>query len=137
MNTKKIILIFFTFVITTNIFAQWAYNIGGISNDVGKSITVDDFGNVYITGSFSDNNVDFDPGTGTAYLSSNGGSDIFFAKYSSIGEYQWAYSIGGPYLFGDGGSDIAVDVSGNIYIIGSFRGSNVDFDPGSGTESQL
>ena len=42
----------------------------------------------------------------------------------------WARDLGGS--MEDGGSDVAVDASGNVYTIGYFDGT-VDFDPGPGT----
>jgi hypothetical protein len=109
----------------------WAKSIGGSSYEVGNGITTDNWGNVYLTGPFSGTNVDFDPGDGTAYLSSAGGYDVFFAKYDSSGNYQWAKGIGGTGE--DIGGDIVVDSLSNIYIPCYFHGTNVDFDPGPGT----
>jgi len=105
----------------------WAKSIGGNSGDQGRSIVVDNSGNVYLTGSFN-NTVDFDPGAGTTNLTSEGASDVFFAKYDTNGSLTWAQSIGGTDF--DQGNSIAVDVSGNVYLTGFFK-NTVDFDPGS------
>ena len=129
IKTIKIAVgIIFILILSTNAFAQWAYNIGEGNNDVGESIAVDSSGNVYITGYFSGSNVDFGGGN---TLSSNGDRDIYFAKYDTNGNYQWAHNIGESGQ--DYGQGIAVDSSGNVYITGRFQGSNVDFDPGAGT----
>ncbi|MFC2088949.1 SBBP repeat-containing protein [Calditrichota bacterium] len=128
---KRIFFFILTLFVFTNINAQWVYNFGGSSSDTPNNMAVDGSGNVYIIGNFQGSNIDFDPGTGTANLSSNGTTDIFVAKYNSSGEYQWAFNIGGT--TGDNGISIAVDGSGNVYITGRFTGTNVDFDPGTGT----
>lgn len=107
----------------------WAKSIGKIENYHQPSIAVDALGNVYLTGTF-EGTVDFDPGIGTANLTSAGNYDIFFAKYSANGDYLWAKSVGGPYF--DEGRSIAVDASGNVHITGSCQ-ETVDFDPGAGT----
>jgi hypothetical protein len=60
----------------------WVRTIGGYSNDQAEDISVDDNGNIYITGIFS-SIVDFDPGTGVNNLASAGFSDIFTHKMSS------------------------------------------------------
>jgi hypothetical protein len=59
----------------------WAENVGSTVGDFGNSISIDSMGNCYLTGSFQ-NTADFDPGAGTANLTSVGGQDIFIAKYS-------------------------------------------------------
>ncbi|HEY9851284.1 MAG TPA: DUF4347 domain-containing protein [Leptolyngbyaceae cyanobacterium] len=107
----------------------WAKKIGGTITDVGKSIAVDSNGNIYTTGSFS-GTVDFDPGAGTANLTSAGFSDIFISKFDSAGNYVWAKNIGGT--GNDYGNSIAVDSNGNTYTTGYFSGTG-DFDPGAGT----
>ncbi|MCB9298944.1 MAG: SBBP repeat-containing protein, partial [Lewinellaceae bacterium] len=110
---------------------QWAFNIGDAGFGSGYAITVDDSDNVLVAGSF-EGAADFDPGPGTANLSSAAGdSDIFVAKYSASGAYQWAFSIGGP-GGSDDGRDIAVDGLGNVLLTGYIR-SLSDFDPGPGT----
>ncbi|HRI59544.1 MAG TPA: SBBP repeat-containing protein, partial [Saprospiraceae bacterium] len=112
----------------------WAKKVGGTTDDIGYGIAVDGSGNVHITGYFKGSNVDFDPGAGTANLSSApSGKDVFIAKYDASGNYVWAKQVGGTtdeLVYGYG---IAVDGSGNVHITGSFEGFNVDFDPGAGT----
>lgn len=111
---------------------QWAKNIGGTDHDVSNDIVADNDGNIYITGYFTGADVDFDPGADTAPLSSNIGSlDAFVAKYSSEGAYQWAYGLGGTSR--DIGLGLALDGKGYLAVTGFFVGTNVDFDPGSGT----
>ncbi|MEI7609884.1 MAG: DUF4347 domain-containing protein, partial [Rhodospirillaceae bacterium] len=106
----------------------WAKAVGDSGADIGYSIVVDGYGNVYATGSFS-GTADFDPGAGTANLTSNGGTDAFLEKLDSSGTYVWAKAIGGSDA--DIGHGIAVDGSGNVYATGSFS-STADFDPGAG-----
>ena len=67
---------------------------GGTVDDESFSVAVDSSGNVYTTGYFT-GTVDFDPGAGTANLTSNGQSDVFVSKLDSSGNYVWAKSFGG------------------------------------------
>ena len=109
---------------------EWARQIGATTpyaND-GKSITSDDLGNVYITGSFQ-GTTDFDQGIGTYYLTSAGMQDVFVSKFDSNGGFLWAKQMGGNTT--DMASSIAVDRYGNVYATGRFQG-NADFDPGIG-----
>ena len=106
----------------------WAKQLGGTTSDVCRDIATDAAGNVYSTGSFQ-GTVDFDPGAGTANLTSAGASDIYISKFDAAGNYVWALGIGGT--TGDEGNGIALDASGNIYLTGYFHGT-VDFDPGAG-----
>jgi hypothetical protein len=107
----------------------WAKQLGGISAELAIGISVDSSGNVYTTGTFQ-GTADFDPGAGTANLTSAGGDDSFISKLDSSGNYVWAKQLGST------GADVAygvsVDSSGNVYTTGFFSGT-VDFDPGAGT----
>ena len=117
---------------TSGIFV-WVKQMGGVGTDVGQAITTDSFGNIYSTGYF-EGTANFDPGAGTANLTSNGSSDVFVHKLNPLGDFIWAKSMGGTGT--EGSNDIAIDHSMNIYLIGWFEGS-ADFDPGVGTTSLI
>ncbi|GAI96578.1 unnamed protein product, partial [marine sediment metagenome] len=57
---------------------------GGNSSDMGWGIRVDAIGNIYTTGWF-DNMVDFDPGSGMYYITTNGNDDVFLHMLPSDG----------------------------------------------------
>ncbi|MFD1552926.1 SBBP repeat-containing protein [Putridiphycobacter roseus] len=133
---KKIIIIIL-FLNGWNVFSQgptydWIKGIGTTGDQRGNSIAVDNQGNVYTTGYFS-NTVDFDPGLDSLYLSANGGYNIFVQKYDSLGNLLWAKGIGNPSTYGnlstDEGNSIALDNNNNVYVTGRFTGY-VDFNPG-------
>jgi hypothetical protein len=104
----------------------WAESMGGTQGDYGYSISVDNMGNVYVTGYYS-RTVDFNPGPGTFNLTSAGQADVFILKLDTDGNFIWAKSIGGTGI--DWGYSIAVDASGNVYPTGYFEGT-ADLDPG-------
>ena len=104
---------------------------GSTGEDKGYSVAVDSSGNIYTTGIFS-GTVDFDPGAGTANLTSAGSWDVFLSKLNSAGELVWVKKFGSTAA--DQGRAIAVDTLGNVYTTGSFSGT-VDFDPGAGTSN--
>ena len=108
----------------------WTKSIGGTGEDVGVSVTVDDSGNINLTGAFSET-VDFDPGVGTDSHTSAGSFDIFLMMINPDGSYGWTKTMGGT--DGEAGHYVAADSSDNVYITGSFRGT-ADFDPGVGTD---
>lgn|GEM_PF-2207599 len=61
---------------------EWAKHLGGTGNDHAKSITAGRTGSIYLTGYFQ-NTIDLDAGPGSTLLNSNGGIDVFIAKYYS------------------------------------------------------
>ena len=109
---------------------QWAFNIafgGNVERYPGIGLDAD--GNVLVTGEFGGTQ-DFDPGAGTAMLTSAGNQDIFLAKYDGNGNFQWARGMGGPEF--DRGMDVVADASGSIYVTGMIA-DTVDMDGGPGT----
>ena len=99
---------------------QWVQKAGGTSEDVGLGVAVDGSGNVYVTGYF-EGAVTF----GTTNLTSEGGNDLFVAKYNGSGVLQWVQKAGGANF--DRGNGIAVDGTGNVYVTGNFQ-STASFD---------
>lgn len=107
----------------------WTKVFGGVYNDRVYSIKVDTSGNIFTCGFFA-STVDFNPGPGIYSLTSVGNEDVFVHKMDSSGNFLWARSFGGS--GSDRGSALGVDLAGNVYTTGYFRGT-VDFDPGAGT----
>ena len=103
---------------------------GGTDADLGRSVAVDNSGNVYITGSFRSINADFDPGPGTDNHSAIDQEDIFLTKINFDGSYDLTTAIGGTDQ--DFALSVAVDDDINVYLTGYFSGI-VDFDPGTNT----
>lgn len=106
----------------------WAVRVGGTGNDAANSVDVDNAGNIYVAGTFQ-NTVDFDPGAGTANLTSNGGADTYILMLDPNGIFGWVKRVGGT--ADDAASSIDVDNSGNILVSGFFR-NTTDFDPNAG-----
>jgi hypothetical protein len=114
---------------------QWVVQIGDALGTFGghdhncNGLTVDASNTVYVGGFFS-RTVDFDPGVGTANLTSAGGRDGFLASYSPTGTYNWVQNIG------TGASEshtvsLSLNGSGSIMVAGYFVGT-ADFDPSVG-----
>ncbi|MCB0850942.1 MAG: SBBP repeat-containing protein, partial [Bacteroidetes bacterium] len=106
----------------------WAVRMGGKGFEQGYGIVLDDLGNVYITGDFTDT-ADFDPSPLPVNLASAGANDIFISKLDPDGNFVWAKRIGGP--GNDYASAIVIDHLGNIYTTGEFW-QTVDFNPDGG-----
>jgi hypothetical protein len=124
------ILFSFLTVISFNSIAQtpiwsWAKGPNGGGNVPGNSAVVaDDSGNSYITGCFSNDTIIF--GYDTLLNTDNSGTyDVYVVKYDPNGNVLWAKNAGGVY--NDYGNAIAIDLSGNIYITGTFS-YTIQFD---------
>ena len=96
----------------------WSFSYGSsFGNDEGHSVAVDGSGDVVVAGEFG-NTLNY----GGFNLVSNGGTDIFLAKYDSFGNLDWAQSFGGTDF--DSMSEVAAaQSSDDIYITGNFRNS--------------
>ncbi len=105
----------------------WSKRFGDAGNQIGRAVSVDASGNIYIAG-YYDGTVDFGGGS----LTSAGGFDIYIVKFNPEGDHIWSKR------FGDTSSDwayaVAVDASGNVVVAGTFTGS-IDFGGGLLTAS--
>lgn len=107
----------------------WVKGIGSNSDEIATKITIDNVGNIYLTGIFN-GMCDFDPDTGNAYLTANTYC-IFIAKYNNNGNYVWAINISSSPSYQQEVYSINLDDTGNVYIAGCFTGV-ADFDSGPG-----
>jgi uncharacterized delta-60 repeat protein len=104
---------------------QWTQQLGTPTNEEGFGVAVDSSDNIYVTG-----------GTGGKLGTYSGGYDTFLVKYNSSGTKQWTRQFGAPSFLeksqynsssqmstsGDKGIGVAVDSSGNIYVMGNTEG---------------
>ncbi len=105
---------------------EWARTWGSSGMDSGVGVQATQDGYVYLAGAFT-GMVDFDPGSGNDFHTSNGGGDIFLARFNAGGLFQWARTWGGTGLL-DLGEGVAVNEYGAVYVSGAFS-EEVDFDP--------
>ena len=89
--------------------------LGGNGSDVGNAITVDSQGNAYVVGFTASGSF---PGTlGTIQPSKDGVSDGFITKINPTGSaLVYSTFIGGN--FADTALDVAIDSTGNAYVVG-------------------
>src|SRR3989344_64475 len=109
----------------------WAKRIGDAGDEWSKTISIDNSGNIYLAGDFS-NTVDFDPNAGVQSLTANDNNTIFVLSLDASGNFIWAKKIGSSGAFNahsSSASSLTLDASGNIYLTGYYEGT-VDFDPG-------
>ena len=94
---------------------KWATYFGGSGDDEGWGVAVDVSSNAYITGyTNSLGNI----ATAGAYRTSNaGGTDVFLAKFNSIGALKWSSYYGGSGY--DAGFGVVTDGFGNLYLVGN------------------
>lgn len=101
----------------------WAKKMGGIGDDMGNGIALDELGNVFLTGFFNEP-ADFDPGVGNYTLSAaSAARDAFITKLDSFGNFVWAKAMGG--IGDDIGFSIVIDGSSNIHTTGKSTGYNI------------
>jgi hypothetical protein len=94
----------------------WVAQAGGNGQDTGRGVAVTNSGDVYFAGGFYET-ATF--GTNTT-LTSAGSDDAFLAKYDANGSLLWAQRGGGT--DGDGAWNVATDLGGNAFVVGTFRG---------------
>lgn len=106
--------------------ALWAEQVNGTYYQEGTALAFDNLGNIYMTGNFYDtacfnrrkligDSVYHTVDT----LMSKGKSDIFVAKYDSLGTLKWVKRFGGEK--NDECNGIACDINDNIFITGTFE----------------
>ena len=95
---------------------QWVRQIGGTNNDAPTAIAINKSGEITISGYFNDYAL-----FGNLTKNSQGGEDIFIARYSNLGSQLWVRTAGGA--LNDRAGGMFIDNNDNIYLTGSFEGA--------------
>ena len=101
---------------------QWTSQHGTSSFDIGKDVSVDSSGNIYVTGHTVgglDGNLQ------------NGNGDLYLMKFNSSGTKQWTSQLGTSSI--DYVSGMSIDSSGNVFISGYTEGG-LDGNTNSGNK---
>lgn len=104
----------------------WVRQAGGAGWDHSPAVSLDQNGNVFMSGFFFDP-IDFGP----QQLTSRGFTDLFIARYNRHGKFFWAQQFGGAdYEYPSTSSEVpdgdwAIDAAGKIYFSASFWGSAI------------
>jgi len=93
----------------------WIQQIGGVGFDYVLNLQMDAAENLYVTG-LMEGQADF---TSSASLTSNGGSDMFVAKFDEQGGLIWANHGGG--IDNDAGYDLALNSEGEVFVVGKME----------------
>jgi len=137
---------------------QWVAIFNSPANDYDEAfgMTVDDSGNVYVTGEGGDPQIDhyitikynssgqqqwvahYDGGaaasaiiidrSGNVYVTGGGQGDYATIKYDLAGQQQWVAVYNGTGNGDDYAFAVAVDNSGNVYVTGQSVGSGTSWD---------
>ena len=87
---------------------------GTSSPEQGNSVAVSSSGGIFVTGST----------WGSLDGNTNSGqTDMFLVKYDSSGLKQWTRQLGSSSGNADEGNGVAIDSSGNVFIVGTTYGS--------------
>ncbi|MEG5059221.1 SBBP repeat-containing protein [Microcoleus sp. A2-C5] len=86
--------------------------LGGQGDDDAKAIALDNSGNVWVTGNTNSTNFPLNQANDTL----PGGFEAYVSRFNANGELTYSTYLGGSGE--DKGNDIAVDSSGNAYIVG-------------------
>ena len=101
------------FLLKLNAFGdvQWIRQFGSAEEDMGFGLTVDRFGNSYVTGYTFLGDID---GAGPAV--NQGNEDVFLAAFDSAGNQRWIRQLGSPES--DVAYAVAIDKHGSLYVTG-------------------
>jgi hypothetical protein len=105
---------------------MWAKSVGGTGDDKAFKVCSDTNSNIYITGEFSSPNGVFGNTTLTNASNTGNTGDVFVVKYDSSGNAIWAKRAGDT--SNDYGMNLNSDLNGNLFVIGWFTSSTINFD---------
>ena len=106
---------------------QWKKCYGGTQIDYGKALAKDAEGFIYLCGSTSSSDINFE--------SNNGSYDCAVIKINQNGDFIWSKTFGGSNI--DRLNDILITSEGNIIVVGYTSSSDLDISGNHGNSDVL
>jgi hypothetical protein len=106
--------------------AIWAENAHGNDWDEANSVALDKSGNIYLSGHFKSDSIEF--GSEILQISAANNIDMFLVKYDPNYQVVWARRSGGNIWSWVYPYEIAVEPQGNIWMTGVFIGDGLIFN---------
>lgn len=103
----------------------WAASAGGNNDDYITAVSTDRWGNVFVAGYFFSSTITIGGTTLANAGATTDSSDMFVAKFDSLGNFKWAQKAGG--VKDDRINAMMTDISGNVIVTGSFQSSFLAF----------
>ncbi len=100
----------------------WGNNYA-VNSDFARSLAMGTSEDIYICGDFG-GTVDFDPGPGVEEITSDNYHDAYICKFNSDGDFMWVRT------WGHQANSVMTNNIDDVYVVGEFGYSNVDFNPG-------
>lgn len=105
---------------------SWCTLLGGMGTEHFRTAVCDDKANIYTCGFASSDNIKVSTKNPSYH---EGAGDAFVVKFSPNGFPSWSAYLGGPNT--DRAHSIALDQSGNIYLVGTTESSSSIATPGA------
>lgn len=108
----------------------WARFVGGAGTEPGTgSVRTDGNGNAYLLFSTDSSGIATAGAFDTTY--GGGGGDFYVAKFSAAGAVLWGTYLGGSDNESTETHEFAVDMAGNVYVVGPTKSSDFPTTPGA------
>lgn len=108
----------------------WSISIGGPLFQMVNDMKLSQNGDVYIAGGFTKTTTFYGSTESYIFQSDSESPDVFFAKLSSEGAFDWINVIGGPAF--DDVTGLELDGNGHLVLVGRYY-DTMDFDPSLAT----
>lgn len=109
---------------------QWNTFYGGLEQDSGLNVDIDNENNIFLVGETSSSN---NIATPDSYQENNIGNDAYVTKFGPSGDRLWGTYYGGESW--DSGLDVEIATNGDLYLLGYTFGSSNLATPGAHQET--
>lgn len=100
---------------------EWATGFNGSGTAAGNEISTGPDNEILVTGPFAQNGSTLTLPDGSVLTKAGGDADVFVAKFSAAGVFQWGFGLNGDAH--EEGRGISVDAAGNVLLCGEFDGN--------------